>query len=215
MLNNIKKRLKSIGLQRPVALPMRGFCKPGDYTWEDWKEETKAAQPIKWFLFETLPAPARKIRTRLNNLLYWIKCHTLTSHKYHLLDLRKPGPGLTYNYGYLDKPEVILFACFISLRDYFEKEQPEDPRTFSCSSEEERLLLKKHIDFYVEAKDLYDWWMVGRVKEEQTSEKLWHKCNNSNSLKDRQRWLKYEELKDLKVQVQLERLIKIREGLWT
>jgi hypothetical protein len=57
--------------------------------------------------------------------------------------------------------------------------------------------------------------MVGRVKEEQTSEKLWHKCNNSNSLKDRQRWLKYEELKDLKVQAQLERLIKIREGLWT
>ena len=57
--------------------------------------------------------------------------------------------------------------------------------------------------------------MVGRVKENETALKLFIKSQNTSSPKDRRRWLKYEELKDLKVQAQLQRLIKIRQGLWT
>lgn len=214
MINFNKFYKKYLSLDTPLALPMKFCSKPGDLTWEEWSENTKSKHPIKWFIVRTLPKTWRRVKLTINGIFYWLKCHILPSHKWHFLDLRNPGPGINYTYGFLDRPEVILYSCFVALRHYVEKEQPEDPRTFPTSPEE-FIYLKPQIDSYVEAMDLYNWWMVRRIKEEKTAEKLFKKAEQTNLIKDRKRYLKYKDLQDKKEQVQLERLIKIRNGLWT
>lgn len=215
---------KALGRAPYNALPSRDFMDEGDtgYTWEDWHEEVSKKYPVRYFITDTLPFFFRVKWRYVTEAVYWLKCKTLPSYRFHLLDLRNPGPGIEYTYGFRDKPEVMLWACFALLREYIEKEEPEDPREGFAPEELESEPLKSQVASYVEAKALYDWWMVTRLKEEKAVDLLYEhyskrkkEVGRDASELDCKAWLEAEALRDRRAQEMLLRLVAIRESLWT
>ncbi len=99
--------------------------------------------------------PQKMIRAawaRVRDLPYWLRTHTI--NRYHLIDIRDKGEGHGYRWGWIDRDEVMLLACFTVLRDFVEKEKP-----FG------RMDSDKECPALAEIKDLYEWWMRGRKAE--------------------------------------------------
>lgn len=194
----------------------------GEYTWESWRKEVKEKYPVRYFLSEVLTMWVSRQWRRLTDAIYWIKCHTLPSHRYHFLDLRNPYPGSHYTYGWVDRCQVVLWAPFIALRDYIEKEEPANVADhYSVDEIEADPLLQEQKRLHDEALALYHWWMKGRQEESEEEGQLFRIFNQLKKNKDpeaegaRQAWLEYREWQEKREDEMLERLIKIRRTFWT
>jgi hypothetical protein len=141
---------------------------------------------------------------RLSDAWYWLKCHTLPSHKWHRLKLSRPGPGITYSYGFLDRSEVMLYACFVILRDFVELEKPE-----------------RETARFDTIYQLYNWWMVDRPRKVSEISEMSARIAKRESLCLINRAADMLDLQerisklDKEDQEMLERLVKEREYLWT
>lgn len=199
-----------------MALPMRAFgAKEGDYTWEDWHEEVKRDYPVRYWLTETVPRFFGRKAYWVGEWWYRIKCAVLPSYRFHLLDLRHPGPGIEYEYGFRDVDTVMLWSCFVCLRSYIEKEEPWDPADGSTPEELAQEPLKSQKARYDEARALYDWWMKGRLEEEAYEKVLFRQFEQNETEDTRDAWVTYRQWLEDREQEMLLRLIKIRGGLWT
>lgn len=189
----LEKRVKSLDIKRrfrlldkPSALPIRGFGdQEGEYTWEDWHEETKRDKPIRYFLAETLP---RLWRWHVSSPLkrFWWGIKYRTTHKYHKLDISNKENH--YLRGYMDPRERLLFGCFAVLKDFVENDMGHNDWQWN----------EDHQKAAAEIMALYNWWLTDRPA-------AWD---------DPESYKKDEELY-LKDQEMLHRLIAVREYLWT
>lgn len=156
--------------------------------------------------------------------LYWLRCHTWT--RYHIIDIRGSDG---YRWGYTDPSFRLWAACFQILVDYIEKEKPFDVIDFEGGGQGE---IEK------ELKELYHWWKEGRKKEyedcsaildeyDRLQDEKFGKVSMLDQLTKEEirsfrykhpKWNEYMDLHqrlDRKDQEMLERLVKIREHLWT
>lgn len=188
-----------------VALPIRGIGDPNAYTWEDWEAEVRRDYPVRYWLFETVPRFLGRCSNRWWELVYWLKCQVLSTHAWHRVDLRNPGPGIDYTYGYIDPGTQILYASFAILRRLVKSKKFKDRRWDPEDSELER--------GYVEAQALYAWWMRERSEEHARVAEKGRTIDKStpgwvDELDADDRAL---EEKDLEMLI---RLMRIREKLW-
>jgi hypothetical protein len=212
-------------LGHPFGFPMDP--KENDYTYEDYIEELKTKYPFKYFLnYVVWSNFKRSIVNRAKDAIYWLKCKLLSSHKYHIIDLRNPNPATKYTYGWLDQDTKMLYACFQCLRDYVEKEKSNNNYLLELP-EEEQEMWSDHIKSYHEINELYNWWMVSRDKEHKKMEEMrdviWagnFPCKKGNKRLDYNdpvyiEYREYCEYVEKREQEMLERLIKVRGYLWT
>lgn len=207
---NIWERIKP---PAPMALPMRGFgCDdPNAYDWSDWERDTRIAYPFRFWLTHTFPQFFWPMRRVIRDAWYWLQCHTLRSYRFHLLDIRKPGPGIDYTHGWLDRDTVILYAAFTCLRQFVEIEKPVDPTL--CDDGNDWSEHKKRHD---EVMALYDWWMRGRLEDIAAEERAWaiHEKDHRDE-GTRRVWIDARQFVEDREQEMLERLIKVRRYMWT
>jgi len=143
-----------------------------------------------------------KIFNIIGQIWYWFRCHTYT--KYHILDMRSPENG--YSYGWIDRDQAMLFACFNLLVEYVEKEDGLNSVDWDAGYDSGAP--KEWIDEYrhagKEIKDLYNWWKFKRPIMYKNMEKA--EPNKSLELEDTINKIDNENLL---------RLMKIRGYLWT
>jgi hypothetical protein len=207
------------------ALPMAKFNNVGDDTptWEDWEAKMQKEYPIRYFFSETLPSWFRtNIRNPVSNAWYWVKCHVLPSHRYHILDLRQPKNDDVGNYkwGWIDSDTKILYALFNILNTFVKNEVP----NYYCPSEEEvqtdPYLLQQRNN-YLEIKSIHYWWNVERLRQNKYYAELLDKWSDARGTKDSSEHQLWDELKKIeaaqeaKEEEMIGRLIKIRRSLWT
>jgi hypothetical protein len=216
---------KEMGKADCDALPSRTFgChEPGAYTWEDWHEEAKDKYPYRYFLAEVLaPWISRKWRW-FSDAYYWVKCHTLKSYRFHLLDLRRPHPGNDYDHGWVDRCEVVFWAPFIALREYVEKEEPQSVADhYTPEDIESDPFLKAQKDQHDEVMAIYNWWMKGQNEEHEEETRLFKVYNGLKKGESveaieaaRDAWLAQKDLIEKRQDEMWERLGKVRRTLWT
>jgi hypothetical protein len=194
-------------------------------TWEDYEALVAKKFPVRYFLNYTFKynviAP---IKRRVGDAWYWLKCKTLPSYKFHILDLRKADPLHPYSHGYRDPSDMLMNACFLVLKKYLD-EEPADPSTWETREEIESDPIlsyqQRNID---EAKAIWKWWSEDRKEEERKEEELADiaagiRCQE---LPDKEAY--YEAMKvysDYRLELEkrqdekLLRLVKIRNSLWT
>lgn len=211
-----------LSLPKPYALPMRAFnLFEEQYTWEDWEREMRVAHPIRYFLSETLPRRCSVWwRTFVTEPIYWLQCHILPSYRFHMLDLRNPGPGIDYTYGYRDPVWVLMAACFVVLRIYIEDEEPSDPALHWTAEEiAADVSLSSQKAHYDEAMTIYNWWMVDRLVAEQEEHRLFLLTKTATTPEEHREytrvWLDYTRAVEVREDEMLLRLIRIRHSLWT
>lgn len=197
-------------LPKPFALPMRHHGNPhGSYSWDDWKEETQAQFPVRYWFQETFPLWFHiNIVKHISHVWYWIRTHTY--NKYHILDLRnRKGEGFGYDWGWLDRDQAMYIACFNILRDFVELEKPlgaldwPNQEWYQKLTPVEKQNHQAQMDQSQEIKNLYDWWIKGRALE------------HGDAMVDSANYRDYIEALDKKDDEMLVRLMKIRQSLWT
>ena len=189
-----------------MALPSRDFdAQPGDYTWEDWREEAKAAHPVRFFLSDTLPRLIRvRITMQIAHLWYWFRCHTYT--RYHVLDLRSKEYG--YKWGYGDPVEMVLIANFRILQNFVEKEHPDigsmEVKDHADHDSQWMELIESQVKDEKEIRFLYDWWMITRPQLVASLRKA-----------ERRQYSELSDEIDRQDDEMLVRLMAVRRRLWT
>lgn len=213
-----------LGMSDSNALGSRDFgAQPGQPTWEDWEEKVKIMHPIRFFLIEELgPWIKRTYRTYIWEPWYWLKCHAMKKHRYHMLDLRQPKikGEHSYRYGWCDSDTQILFALFNILNNFVEHEMSD----WFCPSDEEIAVepaLMDQRNKYLEVKAIHYWWNIDRKRRDEKHSELlsqWHAAKQANDPKESQLWQelkKDEESNKDKEDEMMARLLKIRRSLWT
>lgn len=122
-------------------------------------------------------------RTPIGRAAYWLRTHTVD--RYHIVDIRSPRNG--YAWGWIDRSEVMLFACFAVLVDFMESEYP-GCVDWAHSSEIGAQDAELHT--------LYDWWTKDRATERDADD------GTTDAMDD-------------KDQAMLLRLMAVRGILWT
>jgi hypothetical protein len=134
-----------------------------------------------------------------------------------MLDLRNPSPGIKYTYGWRDRSEVLLWASFVLLRGFVEKERPYDVNLELARNPEDKLLQRQAL-LYNEALDLYKWWTIDRSDDHLRLDALLEVGSEAHKAGDPKGFSAYRELEEAlekKDQEMLHRLIEIRSSLWT
>lgn len=219
---------KELGKADCDALPSRMFGDqyPGIYTWEDWDEAMRRDYPIAQFLRERLPRPFRYYWRRITDAWYWIKCHTLPSYRFHMLDMRNPGGGVDYTHGWMDRSELMLWVCFKLLVDFVEKEQgATDLRECYTTEEiESSPELQAHIKMRDEIQALYQWWKTGRAEADAKTDAVFQTYHTAKTDPTKtpeeiavllDAWTDERKRTEGQDQEHLIRLIALREHLWT
>lgn len=235
MLNNFswKKLFRfpgpaDLGMSRTNnSMGMRDFASPGQKTWEDYEDYLRLTYPVRFFLAYSVRDFVRhklwlKLTKPLKDALYWIKCHTLPSYRFHMIDIRDKN----YRYGYQDTDHRMLLAWMSLLTYYIEVEEaycPELDHVYEESWDNGREIMKRQRSNYLEAKIVYDWWHWERKAEERTKADLQHiwwelrKVNRDS--KEAQAAFEamniFDEHVALLEEEMLIRLVKVRKSLWT
>lgn len=137
---------------------------------------------------------------------YFVRCHTY--NRYHIINLSGQDD---YRWGWLDRDRAMLLACFKLLVDFVEGEDPEVGRRtvddycnhapeMDCAFQ--HACVEQQLEGDAEIRALYDWWTVGRAQEHAAAEASGWTSPNPLVLDERD-------------QEQLERLIVVRQRLWT
>lgn len=201
-------------------------------TWEDWDEYVKGKYPVRYWLVEELPKYFWPVRRKVKDAWYWVKCHTLPSHRWHKLDLRGVDPLSNYTHGYVDPCEVMKLAAWAALRSYVEKELDHERYLYEgdagYTDEElgEEWYKEQKRCRYDEPMALYKYWMEGRAAEQKEEARLFEltKINKKNALEALNKeeyeaaskeWLDYHRACEAREQEMFLRLCAIREYLWT
>ena len=192
------------------------------YCWEDYEEEMRRDYPIRFFLTDTLPLWfGSNIVSPLSNVYCYIRDKLWTRH--YILDVRQGSNDFdSYRWGYIDPSQKMLYACFNILKDYIENEKPHNLMDDLTLNEIHEQGLTDQYDQYVEAHALYSYWMNGRKHAREEVQRMRLEVDSAKEAKDEEEynrlqgiWLKaYKSLDNLEEEM-LERLIKIRSGLWT
>ena len=213
------------------ALAIRHFNNTNELTWEDWRERVQKEYPIKYMLSEDLmPWLRKKYKQYINEPIYWIKCHTISKYKYHLIDIREPlkdnfgfpPTKETYRYGWIDADTKMIFALFKIFNDFVEKEM----KDWYIPSDEDiqtdvHLITQRNT--YLEIKAIHYRYNIERKRNEKISDDLlsaWsHSRNDTNerSPLSNKLWndLKnQDEINKKREEEMIERLLKIRKNLW-
>lgn len=214
---------KELGWSDHDALGSRHFTPFQEgKTWEDWEEHVRKEYPVRFFLSETLPNFFRPVGWKAGRVWYWIKCHVLPSHRFHLLDFRGVDPLHEYTHGYMDPCTVVWLAAWAALRSYVEKEEPTDPASWASPEELAEEPLKDQKARYDEAIELHRWWMKGRAAEEAEESRLHKAVDDARTTHDREAydeasrpWLEYHRWREDHDEEMFLRLCKLRRSLWT
>ena len=191
-------------------------------TWEDWEDHVKDKYPVRYFLTNTLPDWFSPVWYSISNFWYWLKCHTLKSCKFHLVDLRGVDPLSSYQYGFLDPRAVLELSAWKALRDYIEKCKPENPALHYTEEElKQSHLAEEKLKRYDEPHALYKYWMVDRLMEAEREAVLYRQFKEA-SREDKatyeraaERWSSYRFACEAREQEMFMRLCAIRQWLWT
>jgi hypothetical protein len=213
------------------ALPLRDLSpETGSetYCWEDYYADLKKVYPVKYFFVYTLVEFLKykiwfPLSRPLKNTLYWLKCHLVPKHRYHMLDLRQRD----YTHGWIDIDTRILYANFNLLNEFVKHEID----NFYCPTEEEcnsdecwALSNKKQRAAFFEIMNLHYWWNTRRALDQKKcadARSAWHQRKYKQKIFDEETdrlWQEHlrqdQAFEDLETEM-LIRLIKIRNSLWT
>lgn len=216
---------KDLGWSKSNALGMNLFKNPNDniHTWEDWEEKMRKEYPVRYFFAETLPFWfTTTIQRRIKDAIYFLKCHLLPSHRYHMLDLRQPKQKGQYRYrwGWLDSDSKIVYALFNILNTFVKDELP----NMHCPSEEEvqaNPYLLSQRNSYLEIKAIHYWWNVDRLRQLKLHDDLLSKWAEAKRNKDINEHIYWDDLRKIEADIESKedemiiRLINIRRSLWT
>jgi hypothetical protein len=228
-----------LGRSKYDALPDRDFSPDLEddvYTWQSWHEEVKKLHPIKYYIAETAGDFIRyniwlPITRPITEAIYWLKCHTIKSHRYHMLDLRQEcGKGELanidcYRYGWCDVDNRMLYAMFNLLAEYF-KQEPYDLSThYTMEQIDAEPAYKNQYDNLQEARAIHHWWMVERKQTLKAADELLTRwCNAEDSKEMRQNGEEkklFEQMHvndaafEAKTDEMIARLMRVRRSLWT
>jgi|SRR5579859_1900033 len=207
------------------------FPQEGVETWEDYYRKIKKEFPIRYFIASSVPCffmdRWRQFYRPISDFIYWVKCHTLSSYKFHLLDLRQPLSKNKianldcYRYGYADISDRMLYALFNLLKMYLDKEPYDLSQHYSLEEINNDPSLKIQYDNLIEAKAIYHWWSVEKFAEQQKYyDQLETWSNSRKSNKKEVADLEFSKLHQIekenenKVEEMAHRLLKIRKYLW-
>lgn len=111
------------GIKKPYALPIRMFKnKEDDYCWEDYDEDYKKNNPIRYFLFNTLEDFVLMLCSNIiERPYYWFISKFIEKH--HYIDIRNVinYHGIPYTGGYVDL-DYRLDAGIVSIFKMYKKE---------------------------------------------------------------------------------------------
>lgn len=166
---------------------------------------------------------------RLMNGWYWFRSHTY--NRYHIINISGQDG---YKWGWIDRDHAMYLACFALLIDFVEKEDlTVGLRTMKeyCSNDmwnkEDRKVhmqnVRSQLKVEKEIRFLYNWWKTERKKEHDEVEKILYDHHFGKDIKliindpspKFKEWCKRTtelEEKDVKM---LNRLMKVRQSLWT
>jgi hypothetical protein len=219
------------------ALPSREWTPDVEgYTWEDYDQEIKKLFPVRYLIANTVGDFVKyniwfRVWRPIKDAIYWLKCHTLKSYRYHMLDLRQEcGEGELanidcYRYGWADVDNRMLYAMFNLLGEYF-KEEPYDLTThYTVEEINTEPHLKNQYDAYQEARAIWHWWTVERKQALKAADELLNRWSAAHQIKEmrqngEERKL-FEQMNvdeaalEAKTDEMLTRLLKIRRSLWT
>jgi hypothetical protein len=204
-------------------------------TWEEYYRRVKKDYPVKYFFASTLPyifvRKYERIIDPIQKFVYWVKCHTLKSHRFHLLDLRQDCSKDElvnydcYRYGWCDVDHKMLYALFNLLKEYLEEEPTDLTTHYSLEEINADPGYKSQYDNLQEARAIYHWWTVDRKKELTVyDEKLkeWSELHHNDTTRRNGKSAEvFKELhqvetdNDAKEEEMIARLLKIRKSLWT
>ncbi len=209
------------------SMGMRDFASPGQKTWEDYEDYLKLTYPVRFFLAYTVRDFVRyklwlQITRPFKDVWYWLKCHTLPSYCFHMIDIRDKE----YRYGYQDTDHRMMLAMMSLLTYYIEVEEPYCPELHDVYEEnwdEGRGIMKRQRSNYLEAKEIYNWWHWERKAEEQTKrdlQRIWWDLRKANRDSDEAQaafkaMSDFDESCSALEEEMLIRLVKIRKSLWT
>lgn len=214
------------------ALEDEGWSDPPFHgkTWQDWRRTVKSMHPIKYWIAETVGDFLRyKIwlpMTRpFETARYWLVSHLVPKRRYHMLDLRQPGPE-GYKYGWCDVPEKMLYAMFNMLNQFVEGELinyycPSEKEIAEASSEDEAFILQRQRDYVFEVKSIHRWWNIERPQMLSLHQKTlneWYSSRKTDTNKAEKRWelMKRQDLEfENKTDEMIARLMKVRRSMWT
>ena len=179
-------------------------------TMEEWAEyyrEQKKKHPIRYWLIE-----------RYENNWYPIQRAYIKVYdyfRYRIKRYQNVYTGLTPCW--YDRDYLMLVACFTILKDYVEKERPDEMIDWSHNEE--------HQKAWDEIQSLYKWWKIDRPTRESIEENLYNSLQEYKPEK-REEIIKidreiYKQINQLEKDWEKEdnenlmRLIKIRGYLWT
>lgn len=170
----------------------------------------------------------------LNGLYHWIRCHTW--NRYHIVNVS----GIDgYKWGWIDRDHVLLYASFVILSDFVEKEDPtvglrtladymckcDDPECCSHDNDKNCMLAatKAQIEREKEIRAIYDWWKVERPRDHEECRNILDGVevkfgDDGVRLSDEKKshsWYEREQELHKKDEEMLIRLAKIRQSLWT
>lgn len=222
MIRWLRKKLgppgpKELGLSEHNALESRMFSPhTKGFTWEDYDEYVAKHFPVRNAIRNFFRWLGQK---KYNAEMRWYEFTSRYFKKQHLLDIRQGYNSYDlYQYGYCDPCEKILYASFNILKDFVEKEEPLRPEAYSSDNGLNQRWKEVSIEIY----DLYDYWMVRRAAQDKEIYKLARVRDNFRSPEDEEEyqqavkvWREAREAFEKEEQANLERLIKVREFMWT
>jgi hypothetical protein len=205
---------------------------PGEPSWEDYYARCKREFPVRYFFASTVPMFFRNIWWNISRkpkaLVYWLKCHLIPSHRYHLIDIRqKPDPRNPmsgYSHGWMDSDHRMVLAMFALLVDFIENEAPTGyfvPTEEDVAKDESYAPQRAN---WLELKAIYDYWVNERHELEAKCDKAlmeWSKARRSLGREDAEVKRLYsaleesEKMRDSRLEEMLLRLVKARKAMWT
>lgn len=218
---------RELGWNEHDALGSRNLTpfQPGK-TWEDWNEHVRHLMPVRFFLLHSVPYAWYPIEGKISRAFYWLQCHTMKKHRWHLLDFRGVDTIDKYTHGYMDPSTVMWLAAWAALRRYIEEGKPTllEAEDFAAAPQDEdsQKCLRDQNDRLRELQELHAWWTVGRVEENAKEELLYEASNKARKGGDEKlyraitkSWIDYASWREEHEEEQFLRLVKLRRYLWT
>lgn len=124
--------------------------------WRVWREETRKAHPVAWFIFETCIDGAfdfwrYRVVKPLSDFRWWLAYRLCPVHRYHVVDT-----GLRP--GYHDEREILLHASFAVLTRFVERQRTDGHVNWDSDPD--------HARVWAEMQAMDHWWRVERPARE-------------------------------------------------
>jgi hypothetical protein len=156
----------------------------------------------------------------LSDIWWWFNYHFVPKYRYHVVSLKNPG----YSYGWRDTDYAMFYCCFNLLKTFVEEEDPFEV----CDWEAD----EHHKAAANEIKALYEWWTKGRwddlKKERELQNNIPEGAVKFAALEPGRThrmviargpefkvWSKFHAELEVRDDENFDRLMKIRQFLWT